>query len=533
MSIKYSYVYLRFSSRKSYLAETVIQNRLLQVGYYKQVLEGFMAGESQAGAKGPTSRAAQVSNENQGNKNLEQLSVEEVEALLAEKKREHSKQMVRQVRGQVTNGQAASASSSVSSRPTIVNRPADTRPIPKPIPPAVSRPTENIVSRHKAPTNFVPDAFDNPPATGSGFRLPNQPKMPVAPTAKAPIIPPTFTTPEPSKRVSTTPNPTNPVKVVSTVTPGLVGNARQATVAQFGDEVVTTRYRPGALSSQPLQRNNQEKRHWLDIAALVVEGLIILAVGAWVLYYLILSLNLFHPGSLPSNSANSSLSLLMSNGSVINIDAGQTQLNLATATATALPTATAVPTPTTATNLTQAVANQSVAVPTFTPLVAPTATPLPAMPKPVIVQSTPVKSSAAPAGYLLSPATRLVIPKIGLDTPVKEVTVKLGSWQVADFAAGHNLGTANPGEVGNVVIAGHRDIRGSVFLRLPDLQKGDAFTLYSDSGVFHYVVTETFIVAPTDIGVMNPTTEATATLITCTPLGTSNQRFIVRAKLVS
>ena len=83
------------------------------------------------------------------------------------------------------------------------------------------------------------------------------------------------------------------------------------------------------------------------------------------------------------------------------------------------------------------------------------------------------------------------------------------------------------------VIAGHRDIRGSVFLHLPDLQKGDSFTVYSNAGAFHYLVTDIFEVAPTDISVMNPTADASATLITCTPLGTSNRRLIVRAKLVN
>jgi sortase A len=135
--------------------------------------------------------------------------------------------------------------------------------------------------------------------------------------------------------------------------------------------------------------------------------------------------------------------------------------------------------------------------------------------------------------YSQSPPTRLVIPKIGLDTGVKEVTVKLGSWQVADYAAGHNLGTAYPGEIGNMVLAGHRDIRGNVFLRLPELQAGDQFQVYSNAGVFRYQVTSVFEVDPNDISVMNPSPESIATLITCTPLGTSARRLIVRAKLVN
>ena len=56
--------------------------------------------------------------------------------------------------------------------------------------------------------------------------------------------------------------------------------------------------------------------------------------------------------------------------------------------------------------------------------------------------------------------TEIRIPRIKLDARVREVTVRLDTWEweVADFMAGHHTGTANPGETGNVVIAGHRDI---------------------------------------------------------------------------
>jgi sortase A len=129
--------------------------------------------------------------------------------------------------------------------------------------------------------------------------------------------------------------------------------------------------------------------------------------------------------------------------------------------------------------------------------------------------------------------TEIRIPRIKLDTRVREVTVRFDTWEweVADFMAGHHTGTANPGDTGNVVIAGHRDIRGSVFMNLDKLKKGDDIFVYSGRGIFHYIVRTTKIVKPTAIEVMAPTSDARLTLITCTPVKIASHRLIVIADL--
>jgi LPXTG-site transpeptidase (sortase) family protein len=129
--------------------------------------------------------------------------------------------------------------------------------------------------------------------------------------------------------------------------------------------------------------------------------------------------------------------------------------------------------------------------------------------------------------------TEIRIPKIKLDSRVREVTVRFDTWEweVADFMAGHHTGTANPGDTGNVVIAGHRDIRGSVFLNLDKLKKGDDIFVYSGRGIFHYIVRTTKVVKPTAIEVMAPTSDARLTLITCTPVKIASHRLIVIADL--
>src|SRR5688572_7007109 len=59
--------------------------------------------------------------------------------------------------------------------------------------------------------------------------------------------------------------------------------------------------------------------------------------------------------------------------------------------------------------------------------------------------------------------TRLRIPAMSLDSPVHEVTVNMGTWEVSPMDIGHHFGTGVPGEQGNVVLAGHRDINSALF----------------------------------------------------------------------
>jgi hypothetical protein len=60
------------------------------------------------------------------------------------------------------------------------------------------------------------------------------------------------------------------------------------------------------------------------------------------------------------------------------------------------------------------------------------------------------------APQLLLPS-RLRIPVMFLDSPVHEVTVNMGEWEVSPMDIGHHEGTANPGETGNVEIEGNRE----------------------------------------------------------------------------
>lgn len=133
-----------------------------------------------------------------------------------------------------------------------------------------------------------------------------------------------------------------------------------------------------------------------------------------------------------------------------------------------------------------------------------------------------------PAPGTLLP-TRLVIPAIELDTPVKEVTIENGVWQVAEYAAGYHRGTARPGTIGNTVISGHKGLYGGVFARLEELSPGDEVFLYAGPHIYRYIVEEKRSVWPHQVEVMAQTARPILTLITCTAY--DMQRLIVIARL--
>lgn len=153
-------------------------------------------------------------------------------------------------------------------------------------------------------------------------------------------------------------------------------------------------------------------------------------------------------------------------------------------------------------------------------------------------------ASAAPAGpdYLQPQAVparpqaddprprRLLLPSIGVDTGVAEVFVVDGAWEVADYAAGYHHGSALPGSVGNMVMAGHAGLRGAVFRDLGSVKIGDQAVVESAGWRYIYRVREVKSVWPTQIEVMEPTPTAVLTLITCTDWDT--KRLIVVADLI-
>ena len=191
-------------------------------------------------------------------------------------------------------------------------------------------------------------------------------------------------------------------------------------------------------------------------------------------------------------------------------------------------------------------------VPTFTPVVTEMSS-IPATPTLPPPDTGQAASPAATAPTALparlpatSPPTRLVIPSISLDIPVLSVgtkTTRSGGqtrtvWADMPNAGGFHETSAYPGNTGNTVINGHRDILGAVFRHLDKVAVGDKITLYVGDVAYPYQVVEVLVVPEVFasasqraenqrlIGYMP---EERLTLITCTPVALATHRLLVIA----
>ena len=122
--------------------------------------------------------------------------------------------------------------------------------------------------------------------------------------------------------------------------------------------------------------------------------------------------------------------------------------------------------------------------------------------------------------------TRIKIPALGLDTVVVEGITP----SALRAGAGHYPETPLPCEGGNVSIAGHRTTYGRPFGNVDQLKPGDTIELTTPIGGCVYQVSKApYVVAPTELSVLDPTPERSLTLTTCHPKGSAAQRLIIRA----
>jgi sortase A len=128
----------------------------------------------------------------------------------------------------------------------------------------------------------------------------------------------------------------------------------------------------------------------------------------------------------------------------------------------------------------------------------------------------------------MSPIGRLEIPRIHISAVVAEGT----SPRVLSRAVGHAVGSALPGQAGNVTLAAHRD---TFFRHLGDVRSGDIIQVDEPGHAYKYQVRFTAVVGPKDTWVLKPTEKETLTLLTCYPfhfVGPAPDRFIIRARRI-
>jgi sortase A len=122
---------------------------------------------------------------------------------------------------------------------------------------------------------------------------------------------------------------------------------------------------------------------------------------------------------------------------------------------------------------------------------------------------------------------RIRIPALDVDAPV----VEGDGWEQLKKGVGHHIGSANPGQRGNMVLSGHNDIYGEVFRDLNRLAPGDKIIVYARDKAYIYIVTEKHIVEPTDVQWLAPTKRPAVTLVSCYPYMVDNKHIVVRGVL--
>lgn len=121
------------------------------------------------------------------------------------------------------------------------------------------------------------------------------------------------------------------------------------------------------------------------------------------------------------------------------------------------------------------------------------------------------------------------IPNIKVSAAILEGTDD----KALKYSVGHYPETAQPGEAGNCVLLGHRNyLYGHFFRKLNELEVGDEIIIKKDENTYTYIVSESFVVSPEDVWVLDQTSDSIITMITCTPIGTYTDRLIVRGVLL-
>ena len=133
----------------------------------------------------------------------------------------------------------------------------------------------------------------------------------------------------------------------------------------------------------------------------------------------------------------------------------------------------------------------------------------------------------------------LTIPRLGAD--YRYAIVEGVDPENLRQGPGHYPGTAQPGEIGNFVVSGHRTTYAAPFNRIDELRRGDEIVVDTREARYVYRVTQKKIVEPTQLDVIDPVPEhpdmspakAMITLSTCHPEYSATQRLIVFGTLAS
>ncbi|MDU4025045.1 MAG: class D sortase, partial [Clostridium perfringens] len=120
----------------------------------------------------------------------------------------------------------------------------------------------------------------------------------------------------------------------------------------------------------------------------------------------------------------------------------------------------------------------------------------------------------------------LEIDSIGVKAPIV-----LGEENL-DYVVAKYRSSSDFGELGNVILAAHNNMRGSIFRNLHKLKIGATVKIISDNKELEYKITNRYIVEPNDTRKINFSNDKKEiTLITC--INHAKQRLILTGELVN
>lgn len=119
----------------------------------------------------------------------------------------------------------------------------------------------------------------------------------------------------------------------------------------------------------------------------------------------------------------------------------------------------------------------------------------------------------------------LEIKSIGLKAPIIDGEENL------DYVVAKYRNSANFGQVGNVILAGHNNMKGSIFKNLYKVKIGDIIEIKTDNNIYKYKLTERVIVNPSDSSLLTQDiSKKEITLITC--INRAKERLILKGKII-
>lgn len=104
-------------------------------------------------------------------------------------------------------------------------------------------------------------------------------------------------------------------------------------------------------------------------------------------------------------------------------------------------------------------------------------------------------------------------------------------WEQLKKGVGQHIGSANPGQPGNLILSAHNDVFGELFRHLDRLKPGDEIGVMTATREYAYLVSGLRVVDPTEVSVLESTERPTITLISCYPYMVDTQRIVVFGEL--